>query len=149
VVLAVGVGAMQKLVAANPALGRRPEFRAIMNMSSLDVMATRLFFDRLVRCACVHMSVHGGREGGWEVTSKGYGLISGTCGGCSMSLLIVPCWCWLARIWGGLGVASAKPTKANHNMSAVSGHSCSQLSMCVLPLHAGAHALPRQRVVRL
>mmetsp|Transcript_10302 Transcript_10302/g.28093 ORF Transcript_10302/g.28093 Transcript_10302/m.28093 type:complete len:554 (-) Transcript_10302:461-2122(-) len=48
VVFAVGINAMQKLVTANPALAAQNDFRNIMNLKSLDVIATRLFFDRHV-----------------------------------------------------------------------------------------------------
>ncbi len=48
VVFAVGITAMQKLTLANPCLASRTEFQSIMNLSALDVIATRLFFDRVV-----------------------------------------------------------------------------------------------------
>ncbi|GFR52690.1 hypothetical protein Agub_g15316 [Astrephomene gubernaculifera] len=46
VVFAVGVGAMQKLVSSSPALASQPDFCALMQLRSLDVVATRLWFDR-------------------------------------------------------------------------------------------------------
>lgn len=48
VVLAISVAGMQKLVLANPALGSRREFQNIMNLSSIDCVATRLWFDRRI-----------------------------------------------------------------------------------------------------
>ncbi|GIL93345.1 hypothetical protein Vretifemale_20752 [Volvox reticuliferus] len=39
---------MQKLVSANPALAKQPDFRSIMELRSLDVIATRIWFDRRV-----------------------------------------------------------------------------------------------------
>ena len=43
VVFAVGITGMQKLVPAVDLLSCRPEFRAIMNLRSIDVIATRLW----------------------------------------------------------------------------------------------------------
>lgn len=48
VVFAVGITGMQKLVTATPALAKQPDFRAIMELRALDVIATRLWFDRRV-----------------------------------------------------------------------------------------------------
>ncbi|GLI65776.1 hypothetical protein VaNZ11_009387 [Volvox africanus] len=48
VVFAVGISGMQKLVSANPALAKQPDFRSIMELRSLDVIATRIWFDRRV-----------------------------------------------------------------------------------------------------
>ncbi|KAL6762516.1 hypothetical protein V8C86DRAFT_2515288 [Haematococcus lacustris] len=48
VVFAVGVNAMQRLVSSSSLLAQQEDFRAIMNLRSLDVIATRLFFDRIV-----------------------------------------------------------------------------------------------------
>lgn len=39
---------LQRLVTANAALAAQPDFRNVMNLKSLDVIATRLFFDRKV-----------------------------------------------------------------------------------------------------
>lgn len=41
VVFAVGVTAMQKLVTACPVLAQRQEFRNVMNLRAIDVIATR------------------------------------------------------------------------------------------------------------
>ena len=46
VVLAISIAGMQKLVMANPVLGSKREFQNIMNLSSIDCIATRLWFDR-------------------------------------------------------------------------------------------------------
>jgi uncharacterized protein with NAD-binding domain and iron-sulfur cluster len=48
VVFAVGVSGMQKIVSNSPALRSRPEFRNLMNLGAIDVLATRLWFDRPV-----------------------------------------------------------------------------------------------------
>ena len=37
---------MKKLISNCPALGTRPEFRGIMNLKGLDVIATRLWLDQ-------------------------------------------------------------------------------------------------------
>ena len=47
-VFAVGTTGMQKIIQANPALGRRPEFRRIMNLRGIDVVSTRLWLDKRV-----------------------------------------------------------------------------------------------------
>ena len=39
---------MQRLVQATPALAERQEFRDIMNLRSIDCVATRLWFDRRI-----------------------------------------------------------------------------------------------------
>ena len=39
---------MQKLISASPTLAAQPEFRRIMTLQGLDVMATRLWFDKRV-----------------------------------------------------------------------------------------------------
>ena len=39
---------MQKLISACPTLAARPEFRRIMTLQGLDVMATRPWFDKRV-----------------------------------------------------------------------------------------------------
>lgn len=39
---------MKKLIANCPALGTRPEFRAIMNLKGLDVVATRIWLDKRI-----------------------------------------------------------------------------------------------------
>lgn len=48
VIFAVGITAMKKIVAQSPALRRHPEFRNIQNLGAVDVLATRLWFDRKV-----------------------------------------------------------------------------------------------------
>jgi uncharacterized protein with NAD-binding domain and iron-sulfur cluster len=48
VIFAVGVSGMQKIVSSSPSLQSRPEFQNIMNLGAIDVMATRLWFDRKV-----------------------------------------------------------------------------------------------------
>lgn len=46
VIFAVGVTAMQKIVSSSGALQAYPAFRNLMNLSAVDVLATRLWFDR-------------------------------------------------------------------------------------------------------
>ena len=46
--MAVGVGAMQKIVAASPALAVSAQFRGFSNLNTIDVMAARLWLDRKV-----------------------------------------------------------------------------------------------------
>ncbi|KAG1676363.1 hypothetical protein FOA52_001158 [Chlamydomonas sp. UWO 241] len=48
VVFAIGITGMQKLVTAVPALAAAQEFRAVMNLKSIDVIATRLWLDKKV-----------------------------------------------------------------------------------------------------
>lgn len=48
VVFAVGVQAMQRIVASSPALAGREEFAGISNLGTVDVLATRLWLDRRV-----------------------------------------------------------------------------------------------------
>ncbi len=48
VVFAVGVTGMQKIVASSPNLSAYPEFRNLMNLGAVDVLATRLWCDRKV-----------------------------------------------------------------------------------------------------
>ncbi|KAG2497258.1 hypothetical protein HYH03_004842 [Edaphochlamys debaryana] len=47
-VFAVGITGMQKLITATPALASQPDFRSIMELRALDVIATRIWFDRRV-----------------------------------------------------------------------------------------------------
>ena len=47
-IFAVGITGMQKLVMACPQLAKQHDFRAIMELKSIDVIATRLWFDRMV-----------------------------------------------------------------------------------------------------
>ncbi|MBD2461400.1 FAD-dependent oxidoreductase [Oscillatoria sp. FACHB-1407] len=48
VIFAVGVTGMQKIVSNSPNLRRLPEFCKLMNLGAIDVLATRLWFDRKV-----------------------------------------------------------------------------------------------------
>ena len=48
VIFAVGVGGMQKIVSSSPSLQSRREFLDIMNLGAVDVLATRLWFDRKI-----------------------------------------------------------------------------------------------------
>eukprot|EP00898_Chlorokybus_atmophyticus_P004548 jgi/Chlat1/5094/Chrsp33S05020 len=48
VVFAVGVNAMQKIVAASPLLAGRKDFTAFANLGAVDVLAVRLWLDRYV-----------------------------------------------------------------------------------------------------
>lgn len=48
VIFAVGVSGMQKIVSTSPSLHNRQEFRDLMNLSAVDVLATRLWFDRKI-----------------------------------------------------------------------------------------------------
>lgn len=46
VIFAVGVTGMQKIISGSPALQSQPEIRNVMNLGAIDVLATRLWFDR-------------------------------------------------------------------------------------------------------
>jgi uncharacterized protein with NAD-binding domain and iron-sulfur cluster len=48
VIFAVGVTGMQKIISNSPALQSRKEFRDVMNLGAVDVLATRLWFDRKI-----------------------------------------------------------------------------------------------------
>ncbi|MDX2254047.1 MAG: FAD-dependent oxidoreductase [Pseudanabaenaceae cyanobacterium bins.39] len=48
VIMAVGISAMQKIVTSSPALQKRLEFRNLMNLGAIDVLAVRLWFDRRI-----------------------------------------------------------------------------------------------------
>jgi uncharacterized protein with NAD-binding domain and iron-sulfur cluster len=48
VVFAVGITGMQKIVSSSPYLQARQEFRNVMNLGAVDVLATRLWCDRKV-----------------------------------------------------------------------------------------------------
>jgi uncharacterized protein with NAD-binding domain and iron-sulfur cluster len=48
VIFAVGITGMQKIVANSPTLRDRTEFRNVSNLGAVDVLATRLWFDRKV-----------------------------------------------------------------------------------------------------
>jgi uncharacterized protein with NAD-binding domain and iron-sulfur cluster len=48
VIFAVGITGMQKIVSASDSLRQLPEFCNLMNLSTIDVLATRLWFDRKI-----------------------------------------------------------------------------------------------------
>ena len=48
VIFAVGVTGMQKIISGSPSLQKRQEFRDVMNLGAVDVLATRLWFDRKI-----------------------------------------------------------------------------------------------------
>lgn len=48
VIFAVGVTGMQKIISGSPNLQRYKEFRNVMNLRAIDVLATRLWFDRRI-----------------------------------------------------------------------------------------------------
>ncbi|HEY9762106.1 MAG TPA: FAD-dependent oxidoreductase, partial [Trichocoleus sp.] len=48
VIFAVGITGMKKIAASSPALRRRQAFRDLSNLGAIDVLATRLWFDRKV-----------------------------------------------------------------------------------------------------
>jgi len=48
IIFAIGIQGMQKLVQSSPVLAERREFQNIMNLKGLDVIATRLWYDRRV-----------------------------------------------------------------------------------------------------
>jgi len=48
VIFAVGINGMQKIVSSSPSLQSRKEFRDVMNLGAIDVLATRLWFDRKI-----------------------------------------------------------------------------------------------------
>ncbi|MDB9376152.1 hydroxysqualene dehydroxylase [Nodularia sphaerocarpa] len=48
VIFAVGVTGMKKIVANSPSLQSRSEFRNLSNLGAIDVLATRLWFDRKI-----------------------------------------------------------------------------------------------------
>lgn len=48
VIFAVGVSGMQKIVSGSPSLQNRQEFRNLMNLGAVDVLATRLWCDRQI-----------------------------------------------------------------------------------------------------
>ncbi|HYW20439.1 MAG TPA: FAD-dependent oxidoreductase [Nodularia sp. (in: cyanobacteria)] len=48
VIFAVGVTGMKKIVANSPSLQSREEFRNLSNLGGIDVLATRLWFDRKI-----------------------------------------------------------------------------------------------------
>ncbi|MBD1934257.1 MULTISPECIES: hydroxysqualene dehydroxylase [Cyanophyceae] len=48
VIFAVGISGMKKIVLSSPSLQSRQEFRDIHNLGAVDVLATRLWFDRKI-----------------------------------------------------------------------------------------------------
>jgi len=48
VIFSVGITGMKKIVANSPTLRRRHEFRDVQNLGAIDVLATRLWFDRKI-----------------------------------------------------------------------------------------------------
>lgn len=48
VIFAVGITGMQKIIAGGKSLAQFPEFQNVMNLSAIDVLATRLWFDRKI-----------------------------------------------------------------------------------------------------
>jgi uncharacterized protein with NAD-binding domain and iron-sulfur cluster len=48
VIFAVGINGMKKIVSASPSLQNRDEFRNLSNLGGVDVLATRLWFDRKI-----------------------------------------------------------------------------------------------------
>lgn len=49
VIFSVGITGMKKIVAGSPALQGRSEFRNLYNLKGVDVLGTRLWFDRRIR----------------------------------------------------------------------------------------------------
>ncbi|MEA5487396.1 MULTISPECIES: hydroxysqualene dehydroxylase [Pseudanabaena] len=49
VIFSVGISGMQKIVSSSPALQKRREFRNLMNLGAIDVLAVRLWFDRKIK----------------------------------------------------------------------------------------------------
>lgn len=49
VILSVGIAGLQKIVRGSATLQARQEFRDVMNLGAIDVLATRLWFDRKVQ----------------------------------------------------------------------------------------------------
>ena len=48
VIFAVGINGMKKIVSGSPSLQSRAEFRNLNNLGAIDVLATRLWFDRKI-----------------------------------------------------------------------------------------------------
>jgi uncharacterized protein with NAD-binding domain and iron-sulfur cluster len=48
VIFAVGITGMKKIVSSSPNLQKRQEFRNLSNLGAIDVLATRLWFDRKI-----------------------------------------------------------------------------------------------------
>jgi uncharacterized protein with NAD-binding domain and iron-sulfur cluster len=49
VIFAVGISGMQNIVRSSKTLASRAQFRNTMNLSAIDVVAVRLYFDRLIK----------------------------------------------------------------------------------------------------
>ncbi|AKG24049.1 hydroxysqualene dehydroxylase [Calothrix sp. 336/3] len=49
VIFAVGITGMKKIVAGSSSLQKYPEFRNLSNLNAIDVVATRLWFDRKIK----------------------------------------------------------------------------------------------------
>ncbi|MBW4628171.1 MAG: FAD-dependent oxidoreductase [Brasilonema octagenarum HA4186-MV1] len=47
-VFAVGISGMKKILSSSPSLQKRDEFRNVSNLGAIDVLATRLWFDRKI-----------------------------------------------------------------------------------------------------
>ncbi|NMF66910.1 hydroxysqualene dehydroxylase [Brasilonema octagenarum] len=47
-VFAVGISGMKKILSSSPSLQKRDEFRNLSNLGAIDVLATRLWFDRKI-----------------------------------------------------------------------------------------------------
>lgn len=48
VIFAVGISGMQKIISSSPNLQNHQQFRDVMNLGAIDVLATRLWFDRKI-----------------------------------------------------------------------------------------------------
>ncbi|KAB8331027.1 FAD-dependent oxidoreductase [Scytonema tolypothrichoides VB-61278] len=48
VIFAVGITGMKKILSSSPSLQKRDEFRNLSNLGAIDVLATRLWFDRKI-----------------------------------------------------------------------------------------------------
>lgn len=48
-IFAVGISGLQAILRSSPTLASFPDFRNVSNLSSIDVMAVRLYFDRKIR----------------------------------------------------------------------------------------------------
>lgn len=66
VVFAVGISGMQSVLRTSTTLGARPEFRNTNNLSSIDVMAVRIYFDRKIQIEFASNACFGFQETtGW------------------------------------------------------------------------------------
>lgn len=48
IIFAVGISGMQKIISSSPSLQSHQEFRDVMNLGAIDVLATRLWLDRKI-----------------------------------------------------------------------------------------------------